>query len=83
MADPGREAVFDFTDASDLGVTLRGVPFPHMLFEWVAELQPLTYVGLAVSEMFKALVAGLQDALWTLGAVLAGVSSRQPVSGGA
>ena len=83
VADPGREAVFDFTDASDLGVTLRGVPFPHMLFEWVAELQPLTYVGLAVSEMFKALVAGLQDALWTLGAVLAGVSSRQPVSGGA
>ena len=30
---PGREAAFDFTDLSDLGVTLRGVAFPHLLFD--------------------------------------------------
>ena len=35
VAVPGREAAFDFTDASDLAVTLRGVPFPHLLFGWV------------------------------------------------
>ena len=69
VAVPGREAAFDFTDASDLGVTIRGVPFPHLLFEWVLSYSKWTYVGLAVSETFEALVAGLQGALWTLGAV--------------
>ncbi len=35
VAVPGREAAFDFSHASDLGVTLGGVAFPHLLFEWV------------------------------------------------
>ena len=69
VAVPGREAAFDFTDASDLGVTIRGVVFPHLLFEWVLSYSKWTYVTLAVSETFEALVAGLQGALWTLGAV--------------
>ena len=69
VAVPGREAAFDFTDASDLGVTIRGVPFPHLLFEWVLSYSKWTYVGLALSETFEALVSGLQGALWTLGAV--------------
>ena len=69
VAVPGREAAFDFTDASDLGVTIRGVAFPHLLFEWVLSYSKWTYVTLAVSETFEALVAGVQGALWTLGAV--------------
>ena len=68
MAVPGREAAFDVTDASDLGVTIRGVAFPHLLFEWVLSYSTWTYVGLAFSETCEALVAGLQGALWTLGA---------------
>ena len=68
VAVPGREAAFDFTDASDLGVTIRGVPFPHLLFEWVLSYSGWTYVALALSETFEALVAGVQGALWTLGA---------------
>ena len=66
VAVPGREAAFDFTDASDLGVTIRGAPFPHLLFEWVLSYSKWTYVGLALSETFEALVAGLQGALWML-----------------
>ena len=66
---PGREAAFDFTGLSDLGVTLRGVAFPHLLFEWVLSYSRWTYVGLALSETFEALVSGLRGALWTLGAV--------------
>ena len=50
VAVPGREAAFDFTDASDLGVTIRGVPFPHLLFEWVLSYSKWTYVGLTFSE---------------------------------
>ena len=69
VAVPGREAAFDFTDASDLRVTIRGVPFAHLLFEWVLSYSKWTYVGLALSETFEALVAGLQGALWMLGAV--------------
>jgi len=30
---PGREAAFDFTNCNDLGVTLEGEPFAHLLFE--------------------------------------------------
>ena len=69
VAVPGREAAFDCTDASDLGVTIRGVAFPHLLFEWVLSYSTWTYVGLALSETFEALVSGLQGALWMLGAV--------------
>ena len=69
VAVPGREAAFDFTDGSDLRVTIRGVPFAHLLFEWVLSYSKWTYVELALSETFEALVAGLQGALWTLGAV--------------
>ena len=69
VAVPGREAAFDFTDASSLGVTIRGEAFRHLLFEWVLSYSRWTYVSLALSETFEALVAGLQGALWTLGAV--------------
>ena len=50
-------------------MTLRSVAFPHLLFEWVLSYSRWTYVSLALSETFEALVAGLQGALWTLGAV--------------
>ena len=68
-AAPGREGALDFTDASDLGVTIQGDVFSHLLFEWVLSFSGWTYVGLAASETFEALVAGLQGAVWTLGAV--------------
>ena len=68
-AVPGREGALDFTDASSLGVTIQGEPFPHLLFEWVLSFSGWTYVALAASETFEALVAGLQGAMWTLGAV--------------
>ena len=53
-AVPGREAAFDFTDANDLGVTIRGVPFSHLLRECVLSYSKWTYVTLAVSETFEA-----------------------------
>jgi hypothetical protein len=68
-AVPGREGALDFTDAGDLGVTIQGDAFSHLLFEWVLSFSGWTYVALAASETFEALVAGLQGAVWTLGAV--------------
>jgi hypothetical protein len=65
---PGREAAVDFTDATDLEVTIAGAPFEHLWFEWVLSFSGWTYTELAPSESFESLTSGLQGALWTLGA---------------
>lgn len=65
----GREGAFDFTDASELGVTIAGQFFAHLLFEFVLTFSKWRWVCVAYSETFEALVAGLQGALWTLGGV--------------
>jgi hypothetical protein len=69
VAVPGREAAIDFTHATDLGITVAGVPFPHLLFDFVLSYSGWTWTSLAFGETFEALVAGLQGALWALGAV--------------
>ena len=69
VAVPGREAAVDFTHATDLGVTIAGDAFPHLLFDFVLSYSGWTWTSLAFGETFEALVAGLQGALWALGAV--------------
>jgi hypothetical protein len=69
VAVPGREAAIDFTHATDLGVTVAGAPFPHLLFEFVLSYSHWTWVSIAFGETFEALVAGVQGALWALGGV--------------
>ena len=64
---PGREAQLDFTHASELKVTIAGVPFIHLLFQFVLSYSKWRYVCIALGETFEALVAGLQGALWALG----------------
>lgn len=69
VAIPGREAAVDFTHASDLGVTVAGEAFPHLLFDFVLSFSGWTWATVAFGETFEALVAGLQGALWALGGV--------------
>lgn len=69
VAVPGREAAIDFTHGTDLGVTVGGEPFPHLLFEFVLSYSHWTWVTVAFGETFEALVAGVQGALWALGGV--------------
>jgi hypothetical protein len=69
VAVPGREAAIDFTHGTDLGVTIAGEPLPHLLFEFVLSYSHWTWVAVAFGETFEALAAGLQGALWALGAV--------------
>lgn len=69
VAVPGREAAIDFTHASELGVTIAGDPFPHLLFEFVLSYSHWTWVAVAFGETFEALAAGVQGALWALGGV--------------
>lgn len=66
---PGREAAIDFTHCEELGVTIAGEPFPHLLFEFVLSFSKWLYVCLAFSETYEALLGGVQGALWALGGV--------------
>lgn len=66
---PGREGAFDFTDATELGITIAGQVFMHLLFEFVLTFSKWRWVSIAFSETFEAMVAGLQGALWALGGV--------------
>ena len=66
---PGREAQLDFTHGQELGITIAGDPFPHLLFEFVLSYSGWRYVDLARGETLEALVKGLQGSLWELGGV--------------
>lgn len=63
---PGHEGALDFTNCNELGVTINGEPFPHLLFEYVLSFSTWTWICIAYSETFEALVHGLQGALWAL-----------------
>ncbi|HZQ64000.1 MAG TPA: IS21 family transposase [Gaiellaceae bacterium] len=69
VAVPGREGAIDFTHATELGVTIAGELLRHLLFEFVLRWSRWRWVQIAFAETFEALVAGLQGALWDLGAV--------------
>ena len=69
VAVPGREASIDFTQGTDLDVTIAGDPFPHLLFEFVLSYSHWTWVAIAFGETFEALAASVQGALWALGGV--------------
>jgi hypothetical protein len=66
---PGMVAQSDFTHLSELGVTIGGVPFPHLLFHLVFTYSNVEAVRLSLSESFEALVEGLEAALWQAGGV--------------
>lgn len=66
---PGEAAQSDFTAMADLGVTLGGVPFPHLLFHLVLTYSNVEAVSICPSESFEALAEGVETCLWQLGGV--------------
>ena len=66
---PGRVAQSDFTHMTDLGITLGGVPFPHLLYHLVFTYSNVEAVYLCPSETFESLAEGLEACLWQLGGV--------------
>lgn len=67
--EPGRLGASDFTHMDDLGVTIQGQAFPHLLYHFVLTWSNWEHVTLCFSESFASLSAGLQNALGALGAV--------------
>lgn len=66
---PGQEAQLDFTHATELGVTISGVPFAHMFFELILTYSGHRHVQIAYSENFETLSDGLQSGFWAFGGV--------------
>lgn len=65
---PGQQALSDFTDAGELGVTLAGVPLEHRLYHLCLAFSNWEFAHVVLGgESFVALAEGLQNALWTLG----------------
>ena len=66
---PGREAAFDFTHCGELGITIAGEVFDHLLFTLKASYGKWMYAELAFGETWEALSQGLQNAMWASGGV--------------
>ncbi len=66
---PGERAQSDFTHMEDLGVTIAGAPFPHMVYHLVLTYSNTEAASLCFSETFEALAEGLEKALWQSGGV--------------
>jgi hypothetical protein len=66
---PGRLCASDFTRCTDLGVTLNGLPFDHMVYHFVLTYSNWEAGTVCFSESLESLSEGLQNALWQLGGV--------------
>ena len=59
----------DFTHMSDLGVTVGGQPFAHLIYHFVLTHSNWETGTVCFSESFESLSEGLENALWALGGV--------------
>lgn len=66
---PGRLSQSDFTHMEDLGITIAGIPFDHMIYHFILTYSNWETGTVCHSESFESLSEGLQNALWELGGV--------------
>jgi hypothetical protein len=66
---PGRLGASDFTHMTDVGVTIDGQPFAHLVYHFVLTYSNWEHVTVCFSESFESFCDGFQNAVWTLGAV--------------
>jgi len=65
---PGRMGMSDFTDISDLGVTIAGQSLNCLLYHFRLPFSGFEHAHIVLGgESFVALAEGLQNALWSLG----------------
>ena len=66
---PGALCQSDFTHCRELGVTINGQAFPHLIYHFVLSYSNWETGSICYSETFESLSEGLQNALWQLGGV--------------
>lgn len=67
--EPGRLCQSDFTHMGDLGVTIAGMAFDHLVYHFVLTYSNWEACTVCFSETLESLSEGLQNALWRLGAL--------------
>jgi hypothetical protein len=67
--EPGRLCASDFTHMAELGVTIAGEPFDHLVYHFVLTYSNWETGTVCFSESWESLGEGLQNALWELGGV--------------
>jgi len=66
---PGRLGASDFTHMEELGVTIQGQSFGHLIYHFVLTYSNWEAGTVCFSESFESLCEGLQNAVWVLGKV--------------
>lgn len=66
---PGQLCCSDFTNMNELGVTIEGQAFEHLLYHFVLSYSNWETGSICFSESYESLSEGLQNALWELGGV--------------
>jgi hypothetical protein len=66
---PGRLGASDFTHMEELGVTIQGQSFAHLIYHFVLTYSNWEAGTVCYSESFESLCEGLQNAVWELGRV--------------
>src|SRR5258708_6081713 len=66
---PGERAQSDFTHMEDVGVTIAGEPFPHLVYHFVLTYSNVEAAFICFSETFEALAEGIENSLWQIGGV--------------
>jgi hypothetical protein len=66
---PGRLSASDFTHMNELGITVQGQSFPHLIYHFVLTYSNWETGTVCFSESFESLGEGLQNAVWKLGKV--------------
>jgi hypothetical protein len=67
---PGRLSASDFTHMDELGITVQGQSFPHLIYHFVLTYSNWETGMVCFSESFESLCEGLQNAVWELGKVV-------------
>lgn len=66
---PGRQSQSDYTNCNELGITIAGQPFPHLLFHFLLPYSRWETAFIAYSESYESLTDGYARAVHELGAV--------------
>lgn len=64
---PGRMAQSDFTEMKELGITIAGEPFQHLLYHVVLTYSNHEAARICFSESFESLAEGIESGLWQFG----------------
>ena len=65
---PGKMGISDFTSLKNIGVTIAGKPFKHILYHFRLSYSGWSYIKVIQGgESISALLEGLQEAIWRVG----------------